>query len=189
MSFATNIQNLATRIATEFKTIRILITGTGTGDVSALDTAADNLVDAVNELHSEIGASGSGDMLTATYDPNGISADVFDRANHTGTQTVSTISDFTTQVNSLVQAGVDNVTDGAAAAFDTLSEIQAALGNDADFANTIMASVANRLRFDSSQTLTPAQLAQVQANAQVYSRTELGDPTTDYVPTFEAGLA
>jgi hypothetical protein len=34
-----------------------------------------------------------GDMLGAVYDPQGIRADAFARANHTGTQTLATISD------------------------------------------------------------------------------------------------
>lgn len=37
--------------------------------------------------------AGSGDMAKAVYDPQGIEADAFDRANHTGTQPLSTISD------------------------------------------------------------------------------------------------
>lgn len=37
--------------------------------------------------------SGSSDMEAATYDPQNIADDAFDRANHTGTQTLSTISD------------------------------------------------------------------------------------------------
>lgn len=37
--------------------------------------------------------AGSGDMLAATYDPQNIADDAFARANHTGTQTLSTISD------------------------------------------------------------------------------------------------
>lgn len=36
---------------------------------------------------------GSGDMAAATYDPTGVAADAFDRANHAGTQPLSTISD------------------------------------------------------------------------------------------------
>lgn len=35
----------------------------------------------------------SGDMDAAIYDPQGIEADAFNRANHTGTQTLATISD------------------------------------------------------------------------------------------------
>jgi len=34
-----------------------------------------------------------GDMLASVYDPQGIRADAFNRANHTGTQTLATISD------------------------------------------------------------------------------------------------
>lgn len=57
MSLATNIQDLATRIATEFKAIRVLISGTGTGDVSGLDTTATDLVGAINEV---LGATTTG---------------------------------------------------------------------------------------------------------------------------------
>ena len=35
-------------------------------------------------------------MLKATYDPTNINASAFDRTNHTGTQTASTISDIDT---------------------------------------------------------------------------------------------
>ena len=43
--------------------------------------------------------SSSGDMLASTYDPQAIGDDAFDRANMTGTQTASTISDFDTEVD------------------------------------------------------------------------------------------
>lgn len=43
--------------------------------------------------------SGSGDMEASVYDPQGIEDDAFDRANHTGSQTASTISDFDTEVS------------------------------------------------------------------------------------------
>ena len=41
---------------------------------------------------------GAGDMLKVNYDPQSINADSFARANHTGTQSASTISDFDTEV-------------------------------------------------------------------------------------------
>lgn len=193
MSFQTNITNLSTRIATEFKTVRTLLSGSGTGDVSALNTSATNLVAAINELHTEIddivSGGGSGDMLAATYDPQNVNGDAFARSNMTGTQTASTISDFTSQVNGLITTAINNVVDGAPALLDTLDEISAAIGDDPDFATTINTALGNRLRFDAAQTLTAGQLTQVQDNAQVYSRTALGDPTTNYVTTFEAGLA
>lgn len=39
------------------------------------------------------GAPGAGDMNASVYDPQEIEADVFDRSNHTGKQTLATISD------------------------------------------------------------------------------------------------
>ena len=62
------------------------------------------------------------------------------RANHTGTQLVSTISDFQTAVDARV-----NVVVGAApGALDTLAEIAAALNDDPDFAATITSQVAGK---------------------------------------------
>jgi hypothetical protein len=43
--------------------------------------------------------AGGGDMEAATYDPNAWAVDVYSRANHTGTQLASTISDFDTEVS------------------------------------------------------------------------------------------
>ena len=42
---------------------------------------------------------GTGDMLKSVYDPQNINGDAFDRSNHTGTQTASTISDFDAEVS------------------------------------------------------------------------------------------
>lgn len=60
-------------------------------------------------------------------------ADAKARANHTGTQTASTISDF----NTAVDARIATVIDGAPTALDTLNELAAALGDDPNFAATI----------------------------------------------------
>lgn len=50
--------------------------------------------------------SGTGDMLAATYDPQAIGNDAFDRANHTGTQLAATISDFSTAADARVSAAI-----------------------------------------------------------------------------------
>lgn len=228
MSLQTNLQNLATRIATECKALRTLINNNA-GDLSALTTTEKgNLVAAINELVSDIGAitgvtdlsigtnngttleivSSSGDNVTisaatallagllsatdkdkldniaANATANSADATLLDRANHTGTQLHSTISDFDSAVNALIEAVIDS----APAALDTLNELAAALGDDPNFAATINTALGNRLRFDAAQTLDAAEQQQAQDNMQVYSRTELGDPTTNFVTTFEAGL-
>lgn len=65
MSLASNLQSAMTRIGTEFKAIRTLISGSGTGDVSGLDTTATNLVDAINEVLDAAGSGGSPASETA----------------------------------------------------------------------------------------------------------------------------
>jgi len=56
MSLATNLQNAFTRVATEFKAIRTLVSGSGTGDTSGLTTTSSNLVGAINEVKALVGA-------------------------------------------------------------------------------------------------------------------------------------
>ena len=46
--------------------------------------------------------AGSGDMLASVYDPNGVDADAFARANHTGTQAISTVSGLQTALDGKV---------------------------------------------------------------------------------------
>lgn len=65
-----------------------------------------------------------------------------DRAQGTGTQTFSTISDGTSSVNALVQAAITALVGGAPAALDTLIEFSNALGGDANFAATTAAQIA-----------------------------------------------
>ena len=77
MSLVTNIVDLTTRVATEFKSIRILISGSGTGDTSALQTTSTNLVGAINEVL----AAGASDamrfkgVIDASSNPNYPAAD------------------------------------------------------------------------------------------------------------------
>ena len=76
------------------------------------------------------------------------------RTNHTGTQTAATISDFSTAVaaaipssyatDAEVTAAINAVIDSAPAALDTLNELAAALGDDANFAATVTAALADR---------------------------------------------
>jgi hypothetical protein len=61
------------------------------------------------------------------------------RANHTGTQTAATISDF----NSAVDTRVQLIVDAAPAALDTLNELAAALGDDPNFSATVTTSLGD----------------------------------------------
>jgi hypothetical protein len=66
-------------------------------------------------------------------------ADAKNRATHTGTQTVATLSDFNAEVDARIQA----VVGAAPAALDTLAELAAALGDDADFAAGVTTQLGN----------------------------------------------
>lgn len=157
------MSDLATRMATECKSLRTLLNANG-ADLSALTTTQKaSLVAAINELKTALDALGT---------PITIS----DSTSST-TQVWSS-----SKVASEITAAKNALTNGAAAALDTLSEIAAALGNDANFASTITTALGYRLRFDAVQTLTTEQKTQACANLGI------GEPDTDFVTTFNSGL-
>jgi len=84
-------------------------------------------------------AATASDHLSTKAQTDAVQAFAIARANHTGTQPASTISDFTTEVDARVQLIVDS----APSALDTLNELAAALGDDPDFAGTITTSLGD----------------------------------------------
>lgn len=163
MSLQVVITNLATRVATECKALRTLINGNA-GDLSSLTTTAKgNLVLAVNELKASITAIGT-------------PATINDAATNTS-QTWSS-----TKINTAISSALNAAIAGAPAALDTLAELAAAIGNDASYAATVTTALGNRVRYDAAQTLTTPQQLQACTNIGV------GDPETNFVTTFNAGL-
>lgn len=75
--------------------------------------------------------AGSGDMIASTYDPQAIGSDAFARGNHTGTQTLATISDAGT-------AAASNTGDFATAAQGGLADTAM---QPADIANMVESDV------------------------------------------------
>lgn len=161
----TRLSDLATRIATECKAIRTLTNGNA-ANLSALNTTAkNNLVAAMNELKS------------------GLTAVINDAAP--GTSTTYSSSKIVT----LILDATAGLVASAPSTLDTLNELAAALGNDANFATTITASLGNRVRVDTAaQGLNSTQQANARANIGAYGATEIGNPDTDFVSTFAAGL-
>ena len=93
-----------------------------------------------------------------------------------------------TDIGSFVDGRIQTVVDSAPAALDTLNELAAAIGNDADFATTMTTALGNRVRVDASQTFTAPQMLQARQNIGAASATDIGDTTTNFVTTFEAAL-
>ena len=162
-SLQVRITDLATRVATEIKSVKTLVNGNA-ADLSALTTTQKtSLVAAINELKNAVDNAGS-------------SITISDSTSST-TQVWSS-----SKIASEIQAAKDALTNGAAAALDTLSELASALGNDANFASTVTTSLGYRLRYDAAQTLTAGQKTQACTNLGI------GEPDTDFVTTFNSGL-
>lgn len=236
MSLASNITNLATRVATEVKSIRALVNGNA-ADLAALDTTAkSSLVAAVNELASSISSvasdlgsfesATSGELSTIGSTLTGLASDISalqtDLASidvsgqvqalisdtSTGTTTVWSSSKTSTEIASAVAGLVD----GAPALLDTLNELAAAIGDDANFASTITTALGSKAADNAVVKLTGAQTVagvktfsdapvvpdaafaiakvsglQTALNGKA-NAADVGDTTTNFVTTFEAGL-
>lgn len=163
MPLVTNLQTFATRVATEFKAIRV-VTG---ALVNLTTTEKTSLVGAINEIKAA--SLNAGAQINDTTP---------------GTGTVYSSSKTEAHVAERIAALVA----GSPALLDTLDEIAAALGDDPAFATTMTTALGNRVRYDAAQTLTGPQ--QVQARANIGAGTSnlaLGTTNTtakagDYTP-------
>ena len=158
MSFATNVTSLATRIGTEFKTAYGRI-----GSLPGLTTTVKtDLVSAINEVNAKPSAQPPAASETV--------AGVVELATTTETTT------GTDSVRAVTPAGVKAATDavrtailgaGVPAALDTLDELAAALGDDANFATTVTNSLAGKQPLDATLTNIAGQT--VAANQVLYA--------------------
>ena len=148
------------------------------GSLSALSTTAkNNLVAAINELKTALDNAGTGGVA-------------IDDAAGDGATTVTWSADKIHDTCEAARLAVKNeLTDGAGAALDTLAELAAALGNDPNFAATIAAEIANRVRYDAAQTLTAPQQTQARANIGAQSAAAIGDPDRDLVADYTTAKA
>lgn len=218
MSLATNVTNLATRVATEIKSVRTLVNGNA-ADLSALTTTAkSNLVVALNELKSSLTSLSTelnnyktsndadilaieGDITTINstltsiqyaIDNLDVSGQVLALIDDTGTSSTKVWS--STKTNSAISAAVAAVVDAAPSSLDTLNELAAALGDDSNFASTITALIAGKANTVHTHAISDVTGLQSALDAKASNTalntlsTNVGDTTTNYVTTFEAGL-
>jgi KaiC/GvpD/RAD55 family RecA-like ATPase len=173
MTLQIRVQDLATRVATECKSLRTLLNGNAAGLTALTTTNKTNLVAALNELKAEMQSLASSGGAT-----------INDALNASTTQTWSV-----TKINNAITNAINAVTNGAPGALDTLAELSAALDNNANFAATVTTSLSNRVRTDTAaQGLTTQQKTNARTNIDAFGVGEIGDPTTNFVTTFNAGL-
>lgn len=160
MSLSTQINSLAQGIGNKVKDLY-----TKQGTLTNLSTTdKTNLVNAINEVLTKANAAAAG------------GAGINDAAP-------STTSTYSSQkiVDGLAALKAE-ILGGANSAYDTLLEIQNFLQSSTNGLDALLAAVNNRVRFDAAQTLTAGQQLQACQNIGV------GDPTTDFVATFNAAL-
>ena len=154
MSLETKLITLAQAIGADVK----LLTD-NQGSLSTLSTTnKTSLVAAINEIFAALGSSG---------------AQIDDQAGDGSTLVTWSADKIFDSIEAAKTAVKNELTDGAAAALDTLSELAAAIGNDPNYAATIADQISKRVRFDAAQTLTTAQQLQACANIGI------GNPEAD----------
>lgn len=186
LSLQTRLSDLATAIATDIKQLRVFITGSSSGDLTGLTTTNKaDLISAINEVNAKPAVA----PVDATEADKGIVelatlAEVAAGVDATRVVTVAGVR----QERAAVKAEILGA--GVPAALDTLDELAAALGDDANFGASITTSLANRVRTDTAaQGLTAQEQLNARTNIDVYSKAELGNPETDLVATYAAAKA
>jgi hypothetical protein len=119
---------------------------------------------------------------TTTFSSTKINAVVAALINDAVTVTGTTWS--SNKIQTVVSAAVAGLVGSAPATLDTINELAAALGNDANAITAINTALGNRVRYDAAQTLTAAQKVQVKANIDAYGAVEIGNPDSDFVAAY-----
>lgn len=171
-------------------------TTVGRAVLTAADAAAARTAIAAGTSNLAIGTTGT-TAKAGNYAP--AAADISDSTT-TGRALVTAINAAaarttlaaysSAETDSAIAAAVAALVNSSPAALDTLKELSDALGGDASFAATTATALGNRLRVDTaSQGLNGTQQANGRTNLDVYSKAEIGDPTTDFAAIFAAAIA
>jgi hypothetical protein len=173
----TRLQDLATRIATECKSIRALLNGNAADNSALITTAKGNLVLAINEVKAQANALATSQGA------------VIDDSVTSSTSKTYSIDKIHSEIASTAAATKDAILGGAGAAYDTLQELKGFLDGEQDAIDALNTSLGNRVRVDvATQGLTTVQKQNARTNIDAYGSTELGTPDTNLVTTFETGL-
>lgn len=187
MSLQTRLQDFVTAVATDYKQLRTFITGSGTGDLTGLTTTSKtSLITAINEVNGKAAPSPS--AATETVAGVGEIATLAEMAagvDHT--------NKFATPAGvrqERIALRTEILGSGVPAALDTLDELAAALGDDANFATTITTGLGNRVRVDAAtQGLTTTQQGNARTNIAAVGSAQIGNEETDLVALYTTAKA
>jgi phage-related tail fiber protein len=145
LSLQTRLGDLATAVATDVKQLRVWITGSSSGALTGLTTTTKtDIVSAINEVNAK---PTSGAPPDATETSRGIIELATLAEVATGTDAVRAVTPAgVRQEREAVRADILGA--GVPAALDTLDELAAALGDDANFAASVTTALAGKQPLD-----------------------------------------
>lgn len=186
MSLQTRISDFITAVATDYKQLRTFVTGSSTGDLTGLTTTSKtSLITAINEVNGKAAPTPS----AATESAQGIIelaslAEVAAGVDAARAVTAAGVRQERIALkNEILGAGVPG-------ALDTLDELAASLGDDANFASTVTTGLSNRVRVDTAaQGLTTTQQGNARTNIAAVGQAQIGNEETDLVALYTAAKA
>jgi hypothetical protein len=152
-----------------------LITAVG-ADIKALFTRS---LPAGGTTGQALRKSSGTDYAVEWYTPSTL---VIDDATASGTKTYSS-SKIESVATAAANTAKNEILNGAGAAYDTLSELQALLEGQGSSVTALTTAIGNRIRFDQAQSLTSGQITQACANLG------LGEPDTNLVSLYTTAKA
>lgn len=182
MSLASNLQTLATRIATEFKTARSQYSGNTTGSLSALTTTAKaSLLAAINEVHSLVLARiPSSEKGTA----NGVAT-----LDGTGRIPSSQLPGFVDDVLEFANFAALPGTGTAGVMYVTLNDNRIYRWSGSVYAELSAGAGGGVTTFNGrTGAVAPQNGDYTAAMVGAPTTTDVGDTNTDFVATFNNGL-
>ena len=123
-------------------------------DPTTVEEGLDDLAERVQDIEDNPAV---GDMLKSVYDSQGIESDAFDRANMTGTQLASTISDLSTEIDA--STGVS----GTVTIHSDVSDAGAGVIPSAQTNTDIIDNTAHRNSSANPHSVTPLQIGSTTA--------------------------
>ena len=147
-----------------------------------MNKGLDELADRVQTIEDN---PASGDMTKAVYDPQNIAGDAFDRANMTGTQLASTISDLSTEIDN--STGVS----GSVTIHSDVSDAGSGVIISATERTNLSSATSHVASSSNPHNVTPLQIGSdtPQWYASHIQNTPIDDPalaTDQYVATWDS---
>ena len=215
MSLQTRIENLATRVGTEFKTVRTKFSGNSSGDISSLSTTVKtSLLAAINELVTSIAGKQTALDFTPEDSANKGAVGGYAELDGTGKVPAAQLPAYVDDVleyadlasfpatgeTGLIYVAIDtNIT------YRWTGSVYAALSGSLALGETSATAYRGdrgKIAYDHSlltagnpHVVTFASLGSKPTTiagfgiTDAYTKTEIGNPETNFVTTFETALA